>query len=281
MPKWINEDGSFEPGWEQNLPAEHREFAKDTKDIMALVKRTKDLRDKVAAVSDHVAIPKEPAEIVAFAQQHLGAPKSADGYGIQKPATLPEGVVWDDAVVGRMLDGAVKAGIPAAAMQAVVQSWIEGQAAVYQAGAAYRQKAAQTELQAREKALKDAWGAEYAKNLELARRGFRDYAPESIRKNLADSLKIAPEALTDDQIVEHLKYDPVLAQMCRTIGDLARSDVEIRPGARGEGKEYVPAQPNAPEIYANLADTDPAKQYFIRRGYDFNARAWTRGAPTS
>ncbi|MFA5692156.1 MAG: hypothetical protein WC907_00955 [Acholeplasmataceae bacterium] len=65
---WINDDGTFTPGFEQHLDEDVREYAKDAKNLNALLKRG--LESK-RSLHDRVKLPTDPSEREKFLNEHF------------------------------------------------------------------------------------------------------------------------------------------------------------------------------------------------------------------
>lgn len=244
MPDWINDDGTFTDNWmeEAGIPAEQRKYAKDIKDIKALVDRGYSTKQEF---SRRIPVPEDEDGKRKVLQDHFQDILDADEAHRKQQAEAAQ------------KEAAEKA-------------------------KADREKTAQERLDQAEKALKDQWGDDYDKNLELARRAFRrDDVPAMLVEAVAKAAGVEPKDVTDEQFGEIVKRDPFVANMLHYIGTLVQDGrLPTGDGHHGDkAEERKPVQPTCPELYKNYPDDHPEKQWFINRGFNFAAMEWDGPPP--
>ncbi len=239
MAKFVNEDGGFEAGFEQNLTESVRDYAKGFKTLEDALKSGLEGRREFR---DRVKIPAEPTERKKFIQEHFGKDLEAEAAAKKK---------GDDEAAAKLQTE-------------------QRQAA---------QAAAQTQAAASEKLLKEKHGANFDKDLELVRRAFRsDHVPEWIKAGVAQAAGVAPDQLTDDHIKMVAKTDPAVFETLLKIGTLTQDGrTEHGDGHSSRTEEKYPSYPYSPEVYAGEPDTNPEKRWMIARGAIFQNGKYTGG----
>lgn len=121
--------------------------------------------------------------------KHLGVPESADKYDVKLPQDLPEGLPIDQAMLEAAKVNALEMGLPPSVLQANVDFYAKHMADNFTAMAA-KATEAQEKL---DTDLKEAWGASWNDNQQLAVRGFQAIAAEmkldpDVTKNVASKL---------------------------------------------------------------------------------------------
>lgn len=229
--EWLNDDLTLKPGFEANLPAELRDYAKDAKDLPGLIKRGVDTQRDLHS---RIKIPDTPEGKREVLTKHFQDVLDAD------EATRKKASEEADAAAKKKAE--------------------EDHAA-----------AVKTTLENAEKELKGVWGTDYDKNLELTRRAVRgEHCPPYLKDAIAKAAGVEVKDLTDAQIQTAVAHDPFVARTLLTIATLA-ADGRFEHGdghAKGEG-EREPAYPFQPQYYAGRPDTDPEKRFFIARGAKF------------
>jgi hypothetical protein len=121
----VGADGSFSPGWTAKA------FGTDYNGPLAQAKTLSDaekmLRDNIAAAraktDGMIRVPGADAKPEDWQAYHkaIGVPEAADGYGLAKPDTLPDGVVWDDGHVAAFSQVAHKLGLTPAQVKGLTE----------------------------------------------------------------------------------------------------------------------------------------------------------------
>ena len=231
MAKFVNDDGAFESGFEQNLPVEVRDYAKGFKTLEDALKSGLESRQ---GFRDRVKLPTEPADRERFLTEHFGKDLAAK-------------------------EDARKTAEAEAAKKKEAEE------------AATRAEAAKKQAETSEKSLRDRHGTNFDANLELVRRAFRgEHAPEWIKAGVAKLAGVDLDKVSDDQIRAVAKADPGVFETLLTIAKLSQNGrMEHGDGMQGKKDERVPMQPDLPDLYAGLPDGDPVKKWFLNRGYEF------------
>lgn len=118
--------------------------------------------------------PQEAKDAQAkIIREVLGVPDKVEGYGIKKPDQLPEGVTWDDAMVGKYLEVMHKHNLPPAAVQELVKLNTEIEAERAKSYGVEQQAQLQAEFSALDKSLpvgttREQFLAEASKGVALA-----------------------------------------------------------------------------------------------------------------
>ncbi len=240
---WIKDDGTFTEDWmdKAKVPAELRDTAKDAKDVVTLVKRVVDTKREFH--NRVVKIPEDPKEREQFLTEHFGK----DLQVREETREANRKKAEEEAAAKLKTDQAT------AAVEA-------------------EKKRADTA----EKGLREKHGANFDTNLELVRRAFRsDHAPEWIKVGVAKAAGVEPGKVTDDQIKAIVKADPAVFETLLTIATLTKDGhTEHGDGHKKEEPEVIPMQPKCPQLYKNRPDSDPEKQWFVKRGFDFATMTW-------
>jgi hypothetical protein len=103
----------------------------------------------------------------------LGVPDKPEGYGLKKPDQLPEGVTWDDSVVGKYAEVMHKHNLPPEAVQDLVKLNLEMEGERAKGYGVEQQKQLQSEFAALDKSLpvgttREQYMGEASKGLALA-----------------------------------------------------------------------------------------------------------------
>lgn len=184
--------------------------------------------------------PESSAEEVSAFYAKIGRPENPDGYEIKD---VPENVPRDEGIEAVMRKVAFENGIPKAAFEAQVKSYLD----------AMSQSITQARVEG-ENALKGKWKDKYDTNLEIARR----FAKEG-----------------GEEFFEYLEKSgignlPVVVEAFYLYGTKTLDDSLIRGDAAGEPKtDYVPKHINSPEQYETGDDDDSkkARAYFRAKGH--------------
>lgn len=233
MAKFVNDDGAFEAGFEQNLSEPVRDYAKGFKTLEDALKSGLESRQ---GFRERVKIPTDANDRAKFLMEHFS--KDLEQRETARKAAEAEEAKKRDATA-----------------------------------AEDRAKAAKKQAEDAEKLLKERHGTNFDTNLELVRRAFRgEHVPEWIKVGVAKAAGVDLDKLTDEQIKTVIKTDPGVFETLLTIGRLtADGRTEHGDGhAGGKADEKAPLQPDCPELYAGLPDSDPVKKWFLNRGYEFS-----------
>lgn len=145
------------------------------------------------ALGASIRVPKEnaPKEEWDAYWTKLGRPETPAGYEIVRPENMPEGLNWSDEVVAGFQGLAHEIGLtPAQAKRLAewdTQRQIRGIDGLSTSVAKNRE--------ASQKALKDAWGPLYQRNLNLARDAFDKFGNPQDRKEFDEKFGDDPVAL--------------------------------------------------------------------------------------
>jgi hypothetical protein len=135
--KYVGKDGALSDGWENLVDEGYRGTVKGTKTVGDLVKRLHDNQAAARAKSEGMLrVPGDDAtpEQLADFRRALGVPEKPEDYGITKPAELPEGVEWDDELVGNFTKFAHETGLPPKQAKAAVEWHAKAMAAKAEKG---------------------------------------------------------------------------------------------------------------------------------------------------
>lgn len=163
-----------------------REFAARFTAPADLAKTALEFRQKL---SNAVILPGKDASEEEVAEFHgrLGVPRSPDGYRIELPDDLPDGLVptdEDEARINSFFQAMHKAGATPATVQTAIDWYYEGlQVAVARANAEVAQA-----KQASEAALRKEWGGDYDRNLEVAKRAVAEFGGQEFAEFLDGSV---------------------------------------------------------------------------------------------
>lgn len=166
----VNDDGSFEPGWHENLDGDYAAAAKTVANYKTLPELAKGLYEARKALSqrdERVAVPGDNAtpEQLAKYRDALGIPEKADDYKINRPDDLPE-ELWDASAVKTYQEAFHKLNIPPKAANELVNTYLQIERGRMEAMEAHRAG----EIDRARKELQNEFGSELTKQLDLARR---------------------------------------------------------------------------------------------------------------
>lgn len=123
-------------------------------------------------IGGSVRIPKDdakPEEWAAFYKK-MGRPDTVEGYNIQKPEQLPDGVTWNDDLTKWFAKTAHDNGLSKSQVQKIMKSWNEVETA--------KAHAAQKEMGQKLSKLQEQWGDEFAGRVELGVRAIERLMPK-------------------------------------------------------------------------------------------------------
>jgi hypothetical protein len=235
MAKFVNDDGAFEAGFEQNLPEPVRDYAKGFKTLADALNSGLESRQ---GFRERVKIPTEAEARKKFLAEHFGPDLAAQETERKKVA--------EDSV-------------------AAAQKKAEEDAAKVRTEKLEKAAAAAKTL------LGGSEGKDYEKNLELCRRVVRgEHCPTWIVEGIARAAGVEVAKLTDDQIKAAIASDPAVADTLRRFATLTQ-DGRMEHGdghAGGTADEQTPIQPSCPHLYANLPPDHPIRKWFKNRNIE-------------
>jgi len=171
----FNPDGSFVERWQEKLPADlesHRALLANFNSLGGLAKALSDNMTAARAKPAGLAIPPPdaPPEAKAAFEAELrklyGVPESADGYKLEAPAGLPEGVAWSPETAATFAAKAHELGLNPQQAQALIQFDLDRVAEIQQA-----QKQEMEQVMASEReAMAKRWGPAVDQRLHQAQR---------------------------------------------------------------------------------------------------------------
>jgi len=238
------------PDWREGLPEELRAEPsfKDVPDVPTLAKRFIDTKKMVGG---SLKVPKDgapPEEVNAF-YTALGRPASVDKYTARPPA-FPEdsGLALDEEGFKGFLGAAHSAGITDKQAQAILD-WYGGY--TVSEGDRITQFIAEARKGA-ETSLKQEWGAQYGRNVALARQTVRDLfsddpelaeAVEGRGNNLAlmkGLVRIGERMMEHGEITTEVPPGQSIEAMQAEVTKL-RSEMETKPGDDALSERYLAA----------------------------------------
>ncbi len=196
-----------------------------------------------------------PEERSAFYTK-CGRPDTPDGYKLPE---LPEGKSYDESLVGGMKTMAFEEGWTDKQWTKAVERYL----AIEKQGAEAKEAENARLEQETDRTLHEQWGAEYDKNIEIARRAFRELVPGELGEQFAILIE-------DSGFGNNL----VFIQGFREIGAKMLDDTLVKSEGQVKvetGDSYVPSHPNSPAMYAHGDDDESkkARAYFIKKGYTY------------
>jgi len=236
---WLNDDLTLKPGFETNLPAEIRDYAKDAKDLPGLIRRGKDTQ---ADLHSRVRIPDDDAGKREVLKKHFQPLLDADAKKAKDEA---------DAAARKQqeTDAAAKADAATKQLEAA-----QGQVKTMLGG---------TE------------GKDFDKNMELCRRVVRgEQCPKGLLDLIAHNAGVEAAKVTDDHIKAALASDPFITGVVHQIATLTQDGRLGHGDGHANDKDKVPGYPKSPGLYKSRPDSDPEKQWFVKHGYNFETDQW-------
>jgi hypothetical protein len=185
-----------------------------------------------------------PEEVSAFYQklpESYRAPETAEGYGALDGASETEKEYY-----GAMASSALKGNMPAGQFQGLVAAHNE-----------FQEARANAETNATEEALQSEWAGDYAKNIEIVERVFRDTEGGTEFKEWFNSVG-------GGRNEKALKW--LLDQGKATMDDTFVKGDPVPPAP----SDYVPKYVNSPSMYKNddTEDGVKARAYFASKGIE-------------
>ncbi len=172
-------------------------------------------RDKAAAPAAGA-----PDEDRAALHDRLGRPETPEGYALEAPETLPEGLALDEGLQARFRETAHGLGLLPRQAQGLYDWYLGENGAALAAVSRQGDEA----LRAAEATLREDWGVRYDERLEEARRGARELGGRELVRHLEDS------GLGNDAPL--LK---ALARAGRMLGEARADGGAPRDGFAGDG----------------------------------------------
>jgi len=245
MPGFINDDLTFTEDWREKALPKDLQSEPSLADFKSFGALAKAFVDTKRANGGMVKLPTDEAGKRAMLKEHFQLLLEADAAAQKKTA-----------------DEAAEVARKEAEQQAETDR-------------DRQREAARTKVKA---LLGGADGADFDKNMELARRAMRhERMPQIIKDIFATSVQADSfEKVSDVQILDVLGVDPAFAALAQAYGELLQDGhTEHGDGGGGGGggdkDEQEPLQPEAPQLYNGLPDNHPHIVWFKRRGYKFEA----------
>lgn len=223
--------GSEDRSW---IPKEYEAepSLKAIKDVPSL---TKGYVEAQKMIGGSVRVPKEDAaqeEWDAFYAK-MGRPEKPEDYGFTKPDTLPEGVQWNENLMGWFGKAAHDAGLSKAQASRLMDAW--NQNAFSEAHS--NQKAMKAELGK----LQEDWGDRFNGRVELGLRGVERLLPEEEATQF--------KALMDQT---GLGNHPLMLKFAYQVGNMLKEDGYILSDSHGGILSPDSAKAKIAEINKNL-----------------------------
>lgn len=163
---FIGKDGKFAEKWTDNLPDSHKSYAGTLgkfPGVLELAGSYAELEKKAGQKIQPPGPDAKPEEWDKW-RSVVGAPKTAQEYGLKAPEKLPEGVTWDQAAADKLAAVAHKHALPPAAVKEILGLSQEMQTANVAAA-----KAKIEGYVAEQRGiLEKEWGDKFKSNLEQA-----------------------------------------------------------------------------------------------------------------
>ncbi len=206
--------------------------------------------------STSVKIPDEhtPAPERSAFYRSIGCPEDPTGYEIERP-TIPEGMTYSEEFEMTMRGIAHESGISQPQMKVLTKAFNE-----YQISTFNKQATESARINdAQDLALKEKKGGDYDKFCAVSERACSE---------LIDSKELRTSFA---QLIEEkgLKNHPVFTEVFGVIGNKMLDDTLVKGNLPVDDKEYKPASPNSPQMYANAEgeEGEKARAYFTARGH--------------
>ena len=197
MRTFLDEKGTFQPGWAEKLGGD-AELAKKYTSLESLVKGHQNLQTILGRKTDIPGDNSAPEEWDKF-YQRLGRPEKPDGYGIKKPDDIPS-ELWDAKRVADFTAVAHKAGLTAKQ----VQELIGYEAGTMKAMLADQKARSEAAKHNTEESLRKEWGVVYDKKMSGAIR-------------MAEMLD--PSLVQDATLANHPGFIKAMAKMAAMVSE--------------------------------------------------------------
>lgn len=261
--EFINEDGSFNEGWQDALVPEDLRGLGEYKAVTDIRTALKQLGTLSKLKGRKGVIPPGPdgtkSEWDSF-YDALGRPKSADDYKVEIPDELKE--FYDDAALAEARSELHKAGLTQKQVEAVIAL----DAKRLGEGRAKMESGAAAEKETAEAALRSKWGEAFDERLHVANRVIEEYAGEN---------KMA--------FIEKYGNDPLVAELLSNVGakfmesKSINSDNSSQKMTPGEAKQRLEELAAELATQPNLRNANPAKYARLNSEMDVLARASLAG----
>jgi hypothetical protein len=175
-PSYVNPDGSFVADWTQKLPedfADSRASLSRYKSVPELIKAYRHAEGLVGRKGLIPPTPESSPEQVAEYRKQMGVPEKAEAYAeeVKPDVQVPEGIQWDDGIAQQYFELAHRNNIPTSAMKELVQLNLKQRE--------FELKSQQTMIGEQRQngimELRQTWGANFERNLGLARKAAAFY----------------------------------------------------------------------------------------------------------
>lgn len=206
----LAEDGSFVGKWTDRLPDDLKQheatlgrFPNFVEMARSYVHARSKLGEKVAPPPAENATPEQVKAWRAL----VGAPETAEGYGIKKPDKLPDGVEWNDDLAKGFAAMAHKHHLPPAAVQEIMGWWTEQSGNLAKAGREAAEAGLQTALKKQEDELRQAWGQNMDEKFGIAMRAARTFGLQGnpadwTPKDIVMALEMAGRSISEDKLLK-------------------------------------------------------------------------------
>ncbi len=204
----VGEDGAFTENWTTKLPEElgdYRNGLAKFKNVADFAKSYQGLEQKLGSKANLVAIPTDkstPEEVGAY-RKALGIPEKAEDYKLT-PEKFPEGMTpWPKEIIAPFEAIAHKHNVPIAAMKEMIAENLRQSGLATQAQA----DAIKANLDAGRAQLQKEFGADYAKNIQLATAAAKTVGVDPSSPGFSDPAVVKGYAklaqmLSDDKLVK-------------------------------------------------------------------------------
>jgi hypothetical protein len=163
-PAILNPDGTFGENWHTALGdnfAPHASSLTPFKNVGDLAKSYLHFRSNGPAYPEANAAPEDVARFRTLAR----VPEAPEGYNIQPPADIPEGITFDADLAANIAKIAHANHVPAPALQALVDAQFQAEVARHTAFTTAQQEA----TRAAQDALVAEWGGKFNENSSIVR----------------------------------------------------------------------------------------------------------------
>lgn len=212
--------GGTEFNFREYVSPEYKEKFPEFKNMDAVMKGYEGLVSKLGA--SPIVAPKEGAPEAEVKDYYdrlakaVGRPDKPDAYSVTMPEGLPEGFV-NDKLLNSLRQEAFNAGIGAKQFDALASAYLKGQHNDYNDYV----KSAAEERGRSEEALKQSWGKDYDRNLQVAQSFLARHIPDADQETLT---KYGNDA----------KFIKLLHQVASKVGE-DRITPPASPGNTGSG----------------------------------------------
>lgn len=266
---FVAPDGTFRDGWLDRLPQEFQQDAPTLsrfKSFNDLAKSYLSSRKMMGDMADAVRIPKVPPpnaskesldnyrkQLTEY-RKAIGVPESPDGYKIEPPAKLPDGVQWDKNVAAAFSALAHKHNIPSSAVQEMIAFDIQRQAAMTQRFS----KSVSEKIESGRHELQQEWKGDFETNIGLAKEAARASGIKDIEQD---------PGFTSPGMVKFAAWVGKILQEDRSI----RGDSQIASSANGitKAKAIITnrhnGNPEIEELHRRYMNGDSEVRSYVRR----------------